>query len=245
MRFGGLVALVMLTASLVGCGGGGTSTPGVSTSTPTVGPTSSPTVPPIAEQFRVACVGDSITLGSFLSKPTTDSYPAVLGRWLGGHSQVQNFGVASTSVLNSGSFPYQRTTAFTQAVRFKPNVLIVALGTNDRVAIFDSATKANFESDYKTLIDAFKAANPQVKVYTCLPPPSYGSQQSFNDKLLNDILPLIREVALFEDAQVIDFNTLLSNHAELFPDELHPSARGARLIAGEVYRVLTGNPPPA
>lgn len=48
---------------------------------------------------RVACIGDSITFGAGTKNPRTDSYPAQLGRMLGNHFVVTNFGVSGTTML--------------------------------------------------------------------------------------------------------------------------------------------------
>ena len=225
MRLGSCVALVVLVMALSGCGGGGDSATNFT-------------------GLRVACVGDSITEGTGTSNPRTDSYPAVLGDWLGGGYQVRNFGAGSTAVFDPSHLLYKNSGAFSQAVAFRPDIVFVTLGTNDRGLNFDDATKANFESEYESLLGAFKAANPTVRIYACLPPPSYRPQESQSTTLALQILPLVRGAAQNEGAQVVDLYAPLSDHSELFPDGIHPNTEGARLIATEVYRALTGNSPP-
>ncbi len=36
----------------------------------------------------------------------------------------------------------------------------------------------------------------------------------------------------------IDLNDALSNHAEMFPDKIHPNAAGAQLMAKTVYQAI-------
>jgi acyl-CoA thioesterase-1 len=57
-------------------------------------------------------------------------------------------------------------------------------------------------------------------------------------------VPLVRQVARDTDVQLIDLYRPLSNRAELFPDKIHPDAEGARLIAEQVYKALTGRQDP-
>ena len=164
---------------------------------------------------------------------------------MGKKYQVQNFGSSGATALNRGNHPYQQTSAYTQALQFKPDILVVILGTNDCKINLDSPTRVQFHSDYATLLAAFKAANPTVKIYPCLPPPFFGAVSGSNGQLTRAVLPLIQAVAGEERYQVIDFNTPLSNRGELFADGIHPNTEGTRLMAAEVYRTLTGSPPPA
>jgi sialate O-acetylesterase len=225
-------AILVLPALLGGCGGGG------SGSSSSQSPTTTPQPTPIVTVNRVACVGDSITAGAGVSNPSTQAYPAVLGRALGRGYEVRNFGVSGATLLSDRGAPYRLQGNYTEALRFKPDTLTVALGTNDSRFSFDSATQNQFLRDYKDLIGAFRAANPQVKVYVCLPVPSYPMIGNMNLTLAGQISPLIRRVARDEGAQIIDLYTPLSNKPLLFPDGLHPNAAGAAVIAQEINRAL-------
>ncbi len=55
--------------------------------------------------------------------------------------------------------------------------------------------------------------------------------------------PKIRQVAQEVGATVIDLYKAMSGKPELFPDTVHPNAAGARLVAAEVYRTMTGKEP--
>src|SRR3712207_5545352 len=81
--------------------------------------------------FRVACVGDSITYGAGVSGREKNSYPAVLGQWLGTKWDVRNFGVSGATLLKKGNRPYWKQQKFADALQFKPDVVIIKLGTND------------------------------------------------------------------------------------------------------------------
>src|ERR1044072_7428681 len=82
-------------------------------------------------KIRVACVGDSITWGSGVEGRESNSYPAVLQRLLGEKYEVSNFGVSGATMLKRGDKPYWEMSAFTDALAFKPNVVVIKLGTND------------------------------------------------------------------------------------------------------------------
>jgi lysophospholipase L1-like esterase len=202
--------------------------------------------------IRVACVGDSITYGSHLTDPEKDSYPAQLADFLGAGYDVRNFGVSGATLLHKGDLPYLKQPAYTNALLFKPDELVILLGTNDSKhrdpanPSSDNAPenwthKADFVSDYENMIASFRQANPAVKIYVCLPTPSFPGQWGINGQTIHDeIIPLVREVANESHVSVIDFYSVFADKKDLFPDTVHPNNAGAKLIAATVYEALTG-----
>src|SRR5215212_6867855 len=85
----------------------------------------------VTPPVKVACVGDSITEGTGLASPATESYPARLQKLLGTNYNVRNFGVSGRTLLKQGDFPYWKEAAFTNSRNFGPNIVIIQLGTND------------------------------------------------------------------------------------------------------------------
>lgn len=205
---------------------------------------------------RVACVGDSITYGSRLKNRSKDSYPAVLGRLLGTGFDVRNFGVSGATLLKKGDKPYDQQKDYTDALEFAPDVVVIMLGTNDskhpgagslnaEKAVNNWQYKADYVPDYEDLIAKFRQANPNVKVYVCLPTPCFPGQWGINgDTIQNEIIPLVRQVAADTKSTIIDLNAALAGKKDLFPDTVHPNAEGARLMAATVYHALTGKDTP-
>jgi lysophospholipase L1-like esterase len=213
------------------------------------------TVP--AKVIRVACVGDSITYGAGIKDRRADSYPAVLGRWLGKGWDVRNFGVSGATVLKKGDRPYFLQKAHGNALAFAPDIVVIMLGTNDSKhrgpgslgaehAVDNWQYKADYVPDYEELIAEFRRANPQVKVYVCLPTPCFPGRWGINNQTIHDeIIPRVRQVATDSNASIIDLNTALAGKKNLFPDTVHPNPAGAKLMAATIYRALTGNAAPA
>lgn len=207
--------------------------------------------------IRVACVGDSITYGYGLTKREWNAYPAVLGRLLGAGWDVRNFGVSATTLLHDGDYPYVKREAYTNALAFAPDIVVIMLGTNDSKhpddgsldadnAVNNWQHKADYVPDYEALIAEFRRANPQVKVYVCLPTPCFPGRWGINDKTIHDeIIPMIRQVAKDSNANIIDLNTALAGRKDLFPDTVHPNPAGAKLMAETVCQALTGKAAPA
>ncbi|MGH9726034.1 MAG: GDSL-type esterase/lipase family protein [Candidatus Acidiferrales bacterium] len=207
--------------------------------------------------IRVACVGDSITYGYGLTNREQDAYPAVLGRLLGVGWDVRNFGVSATTLLHNGDYPYIKRPAYTDALTFAPDIVVIMLGTNDSKhpgdgsleadhAVNNWQHKADYVPDYEALIASFRKANPRVKVYVCLPTPCFPGRWGINDKTIHDeIIPLIRKVAKDSNASIIDLNTPLVGKKNLFPDTVHPDPAGAKLMAETIEHALTGKEAPA
>jgi acyl-CoA thioesterase I len=206
---------------------------------------------------RLACVGDSITYGYGLTNRAHNSYPADLGRWLGAGWDVRNFGVNATTLLKKGDLPYFKQKAHAEALEFKPDIVVIMLGTNDSKHREDGSLEAahainnwqyrsDYVPDYEALIAEFRQANPAVKVYVCLPTPCFPGRWGINNKTIHDeIIPMIRQVAEETHATIIDLYTALLGKGDLFPDTVHPNKAGARLMAAAIYRALTGKAPPA
>lgn len=188
---------------------------------------------------RVACVGDSITYGHTIKNRARDSYPARLGTLLGGSYAVWNFGVNGTTALASGDRPYVKRAPYAKALAFKPDVLIVGLGTNDSKPLNWVKSK-DFVNDYKAILATFKAVNPAVKLYLVLPPPCFlQGDGSIRDAVLEkETVPMIRKIAADSGATVIDVRTPMTGKPELFPDSIHPNEAGAKIYAETVAAVL-------
>jgi len=198
-------------------------------------------VSPLLAAIKVACVGDSITAGSGVKNPKEESYPAQLGKQLGAEYEVHNFGVSGRTLLNHGDHPYTKEKAYQNALEWKADVVVIALGTNDskpqNTKFFNE-----FVADYKALIESFRSANNAVKIYVCLPPPvtppgAYGINE---DVIKKQIIPMVKQVAQEENTELIDFHSGLQGKQADFPDRVHPNAEGAGLMAGIVAQAVTG-----
>lgn len=194
---------------------------------------------PRRDALRVACVGNSITFGFGLRHPDRDSYPAVLGRLLGEGYWVRNFGVSGRTLMNKGDRPYMREQAYRDALDFRPDVVVVQLGTNDSKAA-NWKHKSGFEKDLQTLVDAFEALPSKPDIYLCCPSKAYLTGEQINDSIIaGEIIPRIEKVARKNGLRVIDLHAAMDHRPELFPDKIHPNEEGARVMARAVYRALT------
>jgi lysophospholipase L1-like esterase len=187
--------------------------------------------------IRVACVGDSITAGAGIPEPEKNSYPAQLGEMLKAKFLVRNFGRSGATLLKSGDLPYWTTDEFKGALGFDPDVVIIALGTNDTKPQ-NWRGKADFKRDYAALLDQFRLLKSKPKIWACLPVPVYAEMWGINPEKLDEAIECIQEVTDKAKVPVIDLNDALTGHPEMFPDKIHPDVRGAELMAKTVYQAI-------
>ncbi|MEP6668310.1 MAG: GDSL-type esterase/lipase family protein [Chthoniobacter sp.] len=185
--------------------------------------------------IRVACVGDSITQGVGTQHPEEDSYPARLQTLLGKDWVVHNFGVGGRTLLRKAD-PFD----YGGALQFAPDVVIIALGTNDSKTAIWGAHQGEFTDDYVAMIRAFQALPNHPQVWACLPPPAFPGNWGITEDVLRDgVLPGVKKAAQITGIPWIDLHApLLGNHS-WFPDTVHPNEAGAKRIAELVAAELT------
>lgn len=186
----------------------------------------------------IACVGASITFGLGLPSRREECYPAVLGRLLGERCRVRNFGYSGATAGRETNEPYWQTPSMTAATRFEPQVVVLMLGTNDaQVANLPAAP--TFERDYAELIEHFRLLDSRPDIVTISPPPVFEPLPAIDIEVLDTaIRPAVERLAGELGLPLVDAYEPLRGHPEWFPDNLHPNADGARVIAERVAEVL-------
>jgi acyl-CoA thioesterase I len=187
---------------------------------------------------RIACVGDSITAGSGLDSPQTESWPARLGELLGPDYEVKNCGVSGSTLLKNGNKPYWKVSAFAAATQFQPDIVIIALGGNDSKSVNWDSHQGEFAADANALIDHFASLPSAPKIYLALPTPAFSKAFGVMEPNNERIRVILREVAKTRHLTIIDLYSPLREDAALFKDGIHPQAEGAAKIAQTVHAVL-------
>ncbi|HQM37271.1 MAG TPA: GDSL-type esterase/lipase family protein, partial [Candidatus Marinimicrobia bacterium] len=190
--------------------------------------------------IRIACVGNSITEGNAMATKTLDAYPVALGRYLGAGYEVKNCGVSGTTLLKKGDYPIWNEKLFAEALNFNPNIVTIMLGTNDSKP-YNWIYKGEFISDYLAMIDTFRQLSSRPEIYICLPLPAFSGAWDIRDSIIvNDIIPMIRQIADSANVNLIDLHTPFLDKSSLMPDGIHPLIEGSDLIARILMEELTG-----
>ena len=191
-----------------------------------------------AEKIRVACVGDSITYGAGVEDREKNNYPQVLGELLGDKYEVKNFGVSAATLMNSGDLPYTKQKAYKDALAFQPDIVVIKLGSNDSKP--GNWKKADdFAKDYTAFVESFQKLDRKPTVYLCTPAPANKGNFGIAEKVVGgEVKPKIEALAKELKLTVIDVHAALSDKPKLFPDQIHPNAAGAKILAETVYKAI-------
>lgn len=187
---------------------------------------------------RVACVGDSITVG--VGAEPGKSYPSQLQALLGKGWIVKNFGASGRTLLRNGDHPYWEEKVFHDAQEFRPDVVVIMLGTNDTKPQ-NWRFHEQFHDDYRDLVKTLHALPSRPRIYVCRPcpvpePGNYG----INEANVQREIAIIDALAREEGLEVIDMHAALEPHPELFPDRVHPNTAGAAIMAQTVAVAISG-----
>ncbi len=186
---------------------------------------------PVGRVCKVACIGDSITYGVALQNREAECYPVVLAGMLGPDWQVENLGVPGILALE-----YMQDPIFKKLLEANPDVVVVLLGSND--VKYKWPGKAAFREGYAKLVDAIRGMPSKPRVLLCRPLPRHNGSDS--QDYLSEVAAAIDEVAQPEGLEVVQLDKRFWNKPNLFADGVHPSARGARVLADEIQRALQG-----
>jgi alpha-L-fucosidase 2 len=192
-----------------------------------------------AQAIRVACVGDSITEGFTIDHPEAHGYPAELNRILGDKYIVKNFGAGGTTCLLKGDHPFVSDFRhfYEKSAEFKPNIVVLMLGGNDSKSA-NFAHKDDFAHDLEQLANHFSNLETKPRVYLCLPAPAFSKSYGISNENIDQLIPIIREVASAKKLPLIDINAAMKGHPDYFSDGIHPNAKGATLLAKTVADAL-------
>jgi len=192
-------------------------------------------------QIRVACVGDSITYGHAVSNWPKNNYPAQLGSMLGDNYCVNNYGYSNRTAQFGADYPYTDEKLYQQSLSYNPDIVILMLGTNDTKAKNWKGVES-FKKDYSQIIDSYLNLSSKPTVYLLLPVPIYKAVDHLdNNVLVNEMIPVIKEIASEKNLSTIDMYNTFLNKEDLFSDGVHPNKNGAKLFAETVYNVLIEN----
>lgn len=185
--------------------------------------------------IKIACLGDSITEGVGVEWQSKDSYPVILDSILGKKYAVLNCGKSGVTLLKNGDKPIWMFKEFYNVFAYKPDIILIKLGTNDSKTA--NWNEQKFKEDYQSMIDTFKTIKNKPKIIICIPVPAFKNAWTINDSIIKTRITLIlKDIAIQNNLEIIDLYTELNNYKEYFPDGIHPNKKGTTLIAQSIAK---------
>lgn len=188
-------------------------------------------VEPVAPRPALLVLGDSISQG-FLAGDPAGTWPAVVAAEKG--LDLVNQGV--------GGLVFQPTALMGLGALEPPAAVWVALGPNYR---FEGWSRALVAREICTYVDAVCSLWPGSPVFVATPTPhDEEAYPTHRGAAYGEVPGLIADAcARHPEVTLVDGLELIEDRARYFADADHPSARGARLMALRVGRVMAGEPP--
>ncbi len=135
-------------------------------------------------------------------------------------------------MFKNSDYPYWNTSNFVKAKNMDPQILIIALGTNDAHPSRWNKLSGEFKADYLSMVNEFRQDGKKPIIYVCLPPPLFGPlKKEQNEVVEQKLIPCIKEIAKEIGAYIIDYHQPLLGASEGFPDDVHPNDAGSALMA--------------
>ena len=164
---------------------------------------------------------------------------------LGDGYSVKNCGIGGATLIRKGQLCIWQKAA--EAVHFRPDIVIIMLGTNDTVSRNWTHIE-DFSEDAEELISLFRRLPTKPAIFFCSPTDmileTQGLTQARIDNLkerkprLHALIPVIRDIAARNKVEFLDMNGLFQGKPELLTDGVHPNSDGYRLLAEEFHKAL-------
>lgn len=185
----------------------------------------------------VLCAGDSLT---------ESSYPKFLKNILiseGTRAKILNFGRSGNT---TGEYLNYLLNNKESLAKKHPDIVCLLLGTNDVRNDHDRTSSEQFYTNMKDIIaifSQFKDPNgkkTRILLSTIPPIPeevSFPFSPESQERVVNEINPLILKIGKEENLPVVDNTTLFLKEPGLLP-EVHPTEEGYRRLAHNWFKAL-------
>jgi acyl-CoA thioesterase I len=223
------LALALAVCTSTACRGNaerdtpGPATPAPASSTPAASKSPDPDAPP--PRPKIVALGDSLTAGYGLLE--MESYPALLQQKInrdGYEFEVVNAGVSGDTTAGG-------LRRLEWSLQGNVRVVIVALGGNDGLR---GLSVADMRRNLSTIIEQAREKGAVVILAGMEAPPNYG--QEYATAFRDAFHDVAREQRVLFMPFLLDD---VAGRSELnLPDGIHPNARGAEIVAENVWQVL-------
>jgi lysophospholipase L1-like esterase len=188
--------------------------------------------------IKVGCVGDSNTYGAEATDRSRYAWPIQIRDMLGDKYETRNFGVNGALMMNHLNDAWRNKTAYSDNKAYDPDIIVIALGTNDSKDGYWDAVK--FKNSYIDLINEFKSYSSEPDIYMAIPIKAYSSTWSINDQTIREqVIPAMKEISKEKGLPLIDLYSVTNNIANLMAsDGIHPRDEGLRIMARKIADIM-------
>ena len=118
--------------------------------------------------------------------------------------------------------------AWQDAQAFKPDVVVIKLGTND-----SKPQNWQFGSEFRQDLEQMVKALSPARILLCTPIPAFKPSWDISDSVITQsIIPIQKEVAKKYKLQVVDLHSLFAGAEDLLLDDgIHPNGKGCERMA--------------
>jgi len=183
--------------------------------------------------MKIACVGDSLTFG--YGAETID-YPSALQQLLGDGYQVGNFGVNGACI--AGDLPYHSLSVYRTSAEFRPDVVLMMLGSND--AKPDNWNETDFVNGFAELIRYYQHLESNPSVYLLTSPSADKKNDWISCAILTEIIvPMQKRIAEAYNCRLIDLHKATADVPNCYYcDGVHFSDEGYSYLAKVIAESL-------
>ena len=148
-------------------------------------------------------------------------------------------------MLQKGDHPYMKEQAWRDAQDFRPDIVVIKLGTNDSKDYNWNAHKQDFEADMQAMIDTLRTplhsegAGSRCQIYLCSPIKAFRDKWGITDSVIvGEVIPAIQRVAKKNRLQFIDLHPVITDPHDMTSDMIHPNDKGAAKMAKAVAEAI-------
>jgi len=197
----------------------------------------------MSDVIKVGCVGDSNTYGAEATDRTRYAWPVQIRSMLGSKYETQNFGVNGALMMSDKTDAWKNKTAYIDNKAYDPNIIVIALGTNDSKDGYWNAV--TFKNSYVDLVNEFKGYSAEPEIYMAIPIKAYASTWSINDQTIREqVIPTMKEISKEMGLPLIDLYAVTNNMANLMAaDGIHPKDEGLGIMARKIADIMLSQKP--
>lgn len=198
--------------------------------------------------IRIGFIGDSVTQGYLTPNPLYDAYPGQLQSMLGEGYEIMNFGFGGActisdkddlNVYSKKEKYYKNTEMYKLSLDYDADIVVIMLGTNDRVNIYPDSCVVNneavesFKYWMEDLCEVYKEKGAKVYIASSTYAPiDKKPAHEFFDGILQKYQKEFAEEYGYEYIDVWSISRKeLENKDNFAKDCLHPNVDGQRIIA--------------